>query len=424
MLNLSLSCFSLALILTLIISLANRSMRKKRFLLMVALWCQLAGVTCDVAVEALSGMPGPFIRMALEVLTMTAACFGIVTGVAIMVYIHTDSHAMSVGEHLSDPLISFLFAINVINMGLLLSNPITHLYYHYGADNTYVRGPCRTLYSVLLLVQATLMIPVVLRLRHRHGTMTTVRLLLCGLLVISGIVAEMVFAQVKTTVPAVSLTLVLLSVGVQTRLEEDLAQTRAELAESRVRLLSGQIHPHFIFNSLSAIKALVSEDVELAEQAIQDFSDYLRSHLDVMSSSRLVPFAEEMGHVSHYVSLEMADPSRPMQVTYDFETEDFMVPPLTVQPLVENAIRHGVRMRENGGTVEVRTRLADSGILVIVRDDGKGVSSVTERQEHRRKVGIDNVRERIERQCSGSLEVASTPQGTTVTLTIPRGGDL
>ena len=224
--------------------------------------------------------------------------------------------------------------------------------------------------------------------------------------------------------PAVSLTLVLLSVGVQTRLEEDLAQTRAELAESRVRLLSGQIHPHFIFNSLSAIKALVSEDVELAEQAIQDFSDYLRSHLDVMSSSRLVPFAEEMGHVSHYVSLEMADPSRPMQVTYDFETEDFMVPPVTVQPLVENAIRHGVRMRENGGTVEVRTRLADSGILVIVRDDGKGVSSVTERQEHRRKVGIDNVRERIERQCSGSLEVASTPQGTTVTLTIPRGGDL
>jgi LytS/YehU family sensor histidine kinase len=213
-------------------------------------------------------------------------------------------------------------------------------------------------------------------------------------------------------------------VGVQTRLEEDLAETRAELAESRVRLLSGQIHPHFIFNSLSAIKALVSEDTTMAEQAIQDFSDYLRSHLDVMSSSRLVPFAEEMGHVSHYVSLEMADPSRPMQVTYDFETEDFMVPPLTVQPLVENAIRHGIRMREDGGTVEVRTRLADSAVLVSVRDNGRGLTSATERQEHRRKVGIDNVRERIERQCSGTLEVQSGPNGTNVTITIPRGEDL
>lgn len=421
--NLSLSCFSLALVLTLIISLANRSARGKRYLLMVALWCQLAGVCCDVALALLSGTPGSVVRFALEALTMTAACFGIITGVAIMIYVYTDSYAVRIEDPKSDPLVNALLMINVVNMALLLSNPFTHVYFQFDAHNYYVVGPYRWLYSSLLLAQAALMIPVVVLLRNRHGIMTTVRLIICSLLVVAGVVVEL-FGHIRTTAPAVSLTLVLLSVGVQTRLEEDLAKTRAELAESHVRLLSGQIHPHFIFNSLSAIKALVSEDATLAEQAIQDFSDYLRSHLDVMSSSRLVPFVEEMGHVRHYVALEMADPARPMSVDYDFEIEDFMVPPLTVQPLVENAIRHGVRMREGGGTVSVSTRLTDDAVLVIVTDDGQGMSSVTERQEHRRKVGIENVRERIEKQCSGTLEVMSSPNGTTATIIIPRGETL
>ena len=235
-----------------------------------------------------------------------------------------------------------------------------------------------------------------------------------------GIALDMYYPQLSLLYPTVCLVLVLIATGVQARLEEDLARARAETAESRVRLLSGQIHPHFVFNSLAAIKALVIEDPQQAELTLQDFSDYLRSHLDEMSTTRLVPFTVELDHVRHYVSLEMADTPVPLEVRYNLEADDFMLPPLTVQPLVENAIRHGIRTRESGGTVVVSSRRTGEGIEVSVSDDGHGFSSATERQEQRSRVGIANVRERIERQCDGSLVVRSTPEGTTVVLTIPK----
>lgn len=418
--NVTAGAFALVLVIALIVGMSQRgpAIRKRRFLL-IAMAAQFVTLTGDLLVRLLAHRPGTAARVAIEAGTFLRSTAAILACVAIMIFVYTDASEKPVAYARREPLVLFLWVLNGTNLALVLTNPATQLYYRVTEANAVSPGPLAWLYELLMLTQTVLMVPVVVRLHARHGRWTTIRLLLCGLVIGMAAAIDVVWDGLRLTTPAVSIVLVILSVGVQMRLEEDLVQARAEAAESRVRLLSGQIHPHFVFNSLTAIKALVSENPELAESAIQDFSDYLRSHLDVMSAARMVPFPTEIDHVRHYVALEQADPVRPLEVSYELEVEDFLVPPLTVQPLVENAIRHGIRTREEGGHVSIASRRSSGGIEVVVSDDGRGFSSATQRQNQRSRVGIDNVRERIERQCGGSLVVRSDELGTVAMMLIP-----
>lgn len=346
--------------------------------------------------------------------------FSLLTNMTIMVYVYTDVIATPTLVAGNDIFVMLVWACGILNLVMVLANPFTHAYMTIDANNALVFGPAYWLNDFFYTVQSILIIPIVIFRSRKNGLQTTLRLLICGCVAISSSVLNIRWPNIDATPFSSAIVLALLSVGVQDRLEEDLAQARTEAAESRVRMLSGQIHPHFIFNSLNAIKALVVEDPALAEQAIQDFSDYLRSHLDTMSSSRLVPFSSEMDHVRHYVSLEMADPVCPLEVVYQMGATEFLIPPLTIQPLVENAIRHGVRTRQGGGKVVVESHETADAFVVSVRDMGRGESSVTKRQVQRRHVGIENVRERLEKQCSGTLEAHSVPQGTLATVKIPK----
>lgn len=420
--NITLEGFAFVLVLVLILSISRENMAKNRRILMQAMWLHAYTLLGGLAAMSFLGSQGMLASVAVHVGAFVYFLFSILTCVVVLFYLYANSSPEPIANLRSDYVVLAMLTINGLNMLGVLSNPLTHAYYAIGPDNVFVWGPLHRLHNFLFLLQTLLSIFIVLRLRHQHSRMTVVRLLLCGVVASLSVACELAYPELVLLPSAVSLILVLMSVGVQARLEEDLAKARTEVVESRIRLLSGQIHPHFIFNSLNAIKALVVEDPELAERTIQDFSDYLRSHLDEMSSSRLVPFTEELSHVRHYVSLEQADITRPLEVRYELEVQDFFVPPLTVQPLVENAIRHGIRTREEGGTVVIATRRTKGAVQVLVSDDGHGLSSATERQHQRRQVGIENVRERLERQCNGTLEVTSGPAGTVATMTLPEGG--
>ena len=419
--NITIECFTLALVLVLIVSMAREAVIRRRQMLLTCMVLHVLAVICELACWLCDGAPGLAARVVLELGSTGVLLFRLLTGVAIMLYVCTDASSESLSSLRSNRTVMFLLGLNAFCAALVLTNSLTHVFFSVNDANIVRFTSALDFFDVVMLAQSVGMYSVVAQLRKKHGRATVMRLLTCGTLTTVALLLGLVLDKKSLLSPAVALVLVLLSVGVQVRLEEDLADARVEAAESRMRLLSGQIHPHFIFNSLNAIKALVVEDPELAERTIQDFSDYLRSHLDEMSSSRLVPFVEEMNHVRHYVSLEMADPVRPMEVVYDLPVEDFLVPPLTVQPLVENAIRHGIRTREEGGTVYVRTSENETSVMVSVTDDGHGFSSATELQDHRRRVGIENVRERIERQCQGTLEVHSGSNGTTAVMVLPKG---
>ena len=196
---------------------------------------------------------------------------------------------------------------------------------------------------------------------------------------------------------------------------------RARAEEQRMRIMMSQIQPHFLYNTLAAIRGLCRKDPDAAASTIEQFSRYLRQNLDALSQPQLIPFRQEMEHATIYAEIErLMFPY--IHVTYDLEDEDFLLPVLTVQPLVENAILHGVRARGEGH-VSVSTRRSPQGDhVIVIADNGAGFDpkALEAAGSSGGHVGIQNVRERLETLCGGALTIDSAPgKGARVTLHIP-----
>ena len=195
----------------------------------------------------------------------------------------------------------------------------------------------------------------------------------------------------------------------------------AMMAEQRIQIMMTQIQPHFLYNTLSTIQVLCSVDPEQAAAVTGKFSAYLRQNLNTLEFAGLTPFSRELEHTRTYADIEMIRFPN-IRVEYEVEDDDFSVPPLTVQPLVENAIRHGVRIREEG-IVRVTARRTEDGHKIVIRDNGVGFDGNAPEQKDGAHVGLKNVRERIEKMCGGRMRVESRiGVGTTVTILIPDKG--
>ena len=190
-------------------------------------------------------------------------------------------------------------------------------------------------------------------------------------------------------------------------------------AESRFQIMMTQIQPHFMYNTLATVQALCYTDPEKAAGTVEKFARYLRQNMDSLSEAGLVPFRKELEHTQIYADIEMVmDPS--VHVEWDIGEDDFQIPALTVQPLVENAIRYGARSRAEG-FVLISTRREDGGVMITISDNGKGFDPNAEPADTSRShIGLKNVQERLEKLCDGAMEIDSViGEGTTVTLWIP-----
>lgn len=190
----------------------------------------------------------------------------------------------------------------------------------------------------------------------------------------------------------------------------------------RIRIMMSQIQPHFLYNTLATVRALYRKDSELADETLEKFGIYLRQNMDSLDKPNLIPFADELSHTRIYSDIEkIRFPS--IDIVYDIEDDDFKIPALTVQPLVENAIRHGVRIREHG-LVEVEVRKKRYGHRIIIRDNGKGFDPQAPMSGERSHIGLRNVMERIETMCGGDMKIESKlDEGTTITIRIPYAGE-
>ena len=187
--------------------------------------------------------------------------------------------------------------------------------------------------------------------------------------------------------------------------------------KARTQMMISQIQPHFIYNSLSAISGM--DDVpEDAQNAIIDFAKYLRENLDSLSGPELVTLDKELGHVKKYIALEKLRFGEKVNVEFDIKESDFFLPVLTLQMLVENAIKHGITKKYEGGTVKVSTGKEDKFYQIIVEDDGVGFDiNQNIGKEH---VGINNIRKRLEIFTGGTLEIVSEiGKGTKAIIRIP-----
>lgn len=192
-----------------------------------------------------------------------------------------------------------------------------------------------------------------------------------------------------------------------------------ELAQNRIAIAISQIQPHFLYNSLTAIKQLCVIDPVRAEQAVGEFAGFLRENLDSLTSSSLISFRKELNHIKNYLALEQLRFGSRLKVHYNIQTYDFELPSLTIQPIVENAVRYGVTKKAEGGTITISTKNGEDTIIITVSDDGAGFDMYHRKEDGRSHIGIENVKNRLQAQCNGDLTIKSElGKGTVVTILI------
>ena len=202
-------------------------------------------------------------------------------------------------------------------------------------------------------------------------------------------------------------------------LETEKIVLNAELAESRISTMMSQIRPHFIYNTLGSIEQLCKLDPPKASELVHNFAKYLRGNFRELDNPKPILMSQEMEHVRHYVSIEnVRFPD--MTFTFEMNSENFFIPALTVQPIVENAIKHGLMKLPRGGTIHVVSYETDTAYCISVEDDGVGFDTGVLIDE-RKHVGLRNIRERLKVMVNGTLEIESTVGvGTKVLVTIPK----
>jgi len=203
-------------------------------------------------------------------------------------------------------------------------------------------------------------------------------------------------------------------------MEKQINKLEREVVESKISILLSQIKPHFLYNALIAIRELCLTDPKTASETVDEFSGYLRGNLDSLSINKPILFEKELKHVQTYLKLEKKRFEEKLKINYDIRVYEFLIPALTLQLIVENAVRHGITKSEDGGTVSIKTEENETDVIITVTDDGIGfdINDLNDEEHH---IGIKNARNRLDTMCNGKLEIQSLPgTGTTAVITIPK----
>ena len=201
------------------------------------------------------------------------------------------------------------------------------------------------------------------------------------------------------------------------RQQTEIAQQQREIAHERASVMVLQMRPHFIYNTLMSIHCLCSLDPRKAQRITLDFTNYLRRNFNAVASDSPIPFSIELEHTRAYLAVEQAQYDDMLVVDYDTPYNHFRLPPLTLQPIVENAVKHGMDLDAEPLHISIRTRHTDSGTEITVEDTGPGFDPDDEGKPN---TTLNNIRQRLEMMCGGTMTIIPRwGGGTVVKVTIP-----
>ncbi len=202
--------------------------------------------------------------------------------------------------------------------------------------------------------------------------------------------------------------------------ESQLAEARARelAAEARLHALEARVHPHFLFNTLNSVLSLIPADPVRAEELLEKLAGLLRFSLDA-GRAGLIPLGDELRIVRDYLDIEGARLGERLRtaIEVDEDLESWLVPPFSLQTLVENSVRHAIAPRRSGGELRIRARRAGDGLELSVWDDGSGFSRAEVRPGH----GLENLEGRLGVLFGdrGRLAIERAGGGTAVTVAVP-----
>lgn len=421
--NIAMELVSAMVLIVLIISLLQKQKRTRQDrLFLFSLACHTVATLTDAMAWGFNKIPGT----AYLLLTHAGNFLSYITGSLghffFMAYIILKVTARTkLPKELSRRLLWLTGAMSLIIFGLAIANIFNGMLYTIDENNHFRWGDWALTTNMVAFLQCSLLVIPLWRGRKSLERHEIWLLLSYWLLPAFSVLFNLWEHRLMLAYPALMLSLLLIYVNVQQEQERRLSQQELALTRSNTSIMLSQIQPHFLYNALTSIQDLCTRDPAGAEAAIRDFSRYLRGNMDSIGEQRPVLFEKEMEHVRIYLSLEKMRFEERLQVVFDIEATDFRLPSLSLQPIVENAVRYGVTRREGGGTVTIRTREATDGWRIIIEDDGAGFDPGQAKEDGRTHTGIDNVRQRLASICDGRLTISSTiGKGTVATIIIPR----
>ena len=238
------------------------------------------------------------------------------------------------------------------------------------------------------------------------------------LLPVVAIILQNVFAGYAIAYLSIIISIEILFLFVNVKKNILLAEEAKRSKEAEIKIMMSQIQPHFVYNTLASISTLIKLDPDKAQSALDDFTEYLRLNLSSLTDTGLITFKEELKHIETYISLEKMRFNDRLNVIYDINAKDFLVPPLSIQPIIENAVKHGILQKVEGGTIIFKTYEKSDSYIVEISDDGVGFNPEELKKDDNKHIGVNNVKYRLSSMCHAEMEISSEiNKGTKVTVT-------
>lgn len=408
--NIALDAFGLFVMVIVLLSCINEHFRNNRgtsksfvFLLLVI----IATLIADLLSWIGEG------RVELSALTTAsntvAVCFSYISIVCFMCYM---KETLNKKTKILSVMVWLFGFMSILTIMFLIANAFYGYAFYVDEFGHYVRSENTTMSIIYLQFPVLSFIAIVLTLLFVDTSDKTTKL---------SFIIYMIFPVIGVIIDycihGLSLTYICLVLSVLIIYTNIYLQKQKMLEKQKNALMLSQINPHFVYNTLSTIAAMCDSSPKQAKHLTIDFSQYLRKNINSLTSEELIPFDQEMGHVECYLKIEKARFRERLNIIYSIQCKDFSIPPLTLQPLVENAVKHGVTKKASGGTIKISTYEEDKKYVVEIIDDGVGFDS----ESTANRVGIANVKSRVTTMCKGNVDIKSTLGiGTRVTIEIPK----
>lgn len=327
-------------------------------------------------------------------------------------YVNLDEKTDSIISTINVSLFIVYFLLDIVNI-------FTGMFFT-SLDGVYVRSSFMILsqgYQFVMLI----IIAVVTLSTKKLNVREKVAFAVYCFLPFLGIILQNVFKGYAIAYASIIIAIEGLFVFLSIEKNIELSEQENKNKESQIKLMISQIQPHFIYNSLSSISMMIEINPKEAQVALDNFTEYLRHNLQSLTETDLISFEKELQHIKKYVSLEQLRFGNRIEVIYDTQSINFSIPPLSIQPIVENSIKHGILQKLDGGKVIIKSYENDSSYIVEIIDDGVGFDVNSLDFNDNNHIGLNNIAFRIKKMCDGDIKIESKQnEGTHVTVTFSK----
>ena len=415
MLNLAVDLAGTVLCLMIILQLqisAVGASRQKRFFLLFYVFLLLY-VLSHMGGLLMRGLPGPKWHTGLQIANFCEFLFSL-----FLPYI-LSRYLMGFWESMKQKtaVIRFWNACLLLTLSLLILSQFTGVIYYIDEHNVYRRGPLYPLYYIGFFLIIFSDIYFVIRYRDGLSRKTVAAVFLYLIVPVVAALFQVFIYGPALVIYSTLFSAFIMYVFLLTEQTESYYRQENEKVLLRLNLLSSQLKPHYIYNVLSSIHVLCRRNPEEAMRVVERFTEYLRANFEGIAAENPIAFQDELRHTEAYLEVEKRRYLDELKVEYHIEHTAFRLPALTVQPIVENAVKHGAGKEDVPLQITISSRRSDKASEIIVEDNGQGFD---ESEISRSGEALYNIQERLKLMCGGTLTIISRKGvGTRAVIQIP-----